>query len=301
MDRRIKFRHLEAFIAIARAKQLKRAAEDLNLTQPAISKTLKDLEDILGTSLMQRGRAGVRLTPEGEVFLQFAEQSAAALQHGLNSIASLGAAGGAVLKVGVLPSAAANILPVAAERFRATSPETTLHVQEGSLGFLTDRLRGAQLDLVVGRIGGPETMVGLSFTALHSETVVAVVAPDHPLAGATRLEQLNDALIVYPPKGSAIRPLVAQLMLSRGLPLYPNRIESVSGAFGRAITLGPLRAVWFISRSVVEDDLATGRLKALDIDMGPTEGAVGIMARSEESATPIVHLFRQALLEAAKG
>jgi LysR family pca operon transcriptional activator len=297
VDRRIKFRHLEAFVTIARAKRLKRAAEQLNLTQPAISKTLKDLEDILGVTLMDRDRAGVRLTPEGRVFLQYAEQSSAALQQGINSIATLSETGGAVLKIGALPSVAARVLPKAIEQFRTVSPKTILHVVEGSHGFLTDRLRDGDLDLVIGRLGAAETMQGLSITALYAEMVVAVVSPDHPKRTATRLEQIQDNLIVYPPEASAIRPLVARLMMSRGQALFSNRIESVSGAFGRAMTLGALQAVWFISRGVVADDLDDGRLVALDIDMGPTEGAVGIMARSEENPSPLVGLFRAALTE----
>lgn len=300
MDRRIKFRHLEAFVAIARAKRLKRAAEQLNLTQPAISKTLKDLEEILNVSLMTRDRAGVRLTPEGKVFLQYAEQSTAALRQGINSIASLNESGGAVLKIGTLPSVAAHVLPLAVERFRATSPKTTLHIDEGSHGFLTDRLRSGDLDLVVGRLGDAKTMSGLSFTALYSEKVVAVVAPNHPKSDATRLDQIERDLIIYPPDSAAIRPLMARLMLSRGLPLFENRIECVSGAFGRALTLGPLQPIWFISRGVVADDLAAGRLVMLDIDMGITDGAVGLMAPSEDRPSALVGLFRDVLLDAAQ-
>jgi LysR family transcriptional regulator, pca operon transcriptional activator len=296
MDRRIKFRHLEAFVAIARAKRLNRAADQLNLTQPAISKTLKDLEDILGVTLVLRGRAGVSLTAQGEVFLQFAEQSTGALRQGLNSLASLDAGGAATLNVGVLPSTAAGVVPLATARFRAQSPETRLTIQEGSHAVLTDRLRAGDLDLVVGRLGRPDTMVGLSFTQLYSESVVVVVAPDHRHAGATSLGPLYDGLVIYPPKDAAIRPLLARSMIALGLPLFPNRIESVSAAFGRAMVLGPLRAAWFISRSVVSSDLASGAMVALDVDLRPTDGPVGIMARSEERPTAAAHVFRQALL-----
>lgn len=299
MDRRIKFRHLEAFVAIARAQRLKRAAEQLNLTQPAISKTLRDLETILDVTLMTRDRSGVRLTPEGHVFLQYAEQSTAALSQGLNSIASLSEAGGHVLNIGVLPSVAAQVLPQAIEAFRETSPKTILHIAEGAHGFLTDRLRGGDLDLVVGRLGNADTMRGLSFTALYAERVVGVVAPDHPRRDATGLNQIEDDVIIYPPDAAAIRPLMARLMLTRGLSLFRDRIECVSGALGRALTLGALQPVWFISRGVVADDLEAGRLVALDIDMGPTEGAVGIMARSEENTSARVGLFRKAVSDTA--
>lgn len=298
MDRRIKFRHLEAFVSIARAKSLKRAAQQLNLTQPAISKTLKDLEVILAVSLMDRGRAGVRLTSQGEVFLQFAEQSMSALQTGLNSIASLGEGGGAVLTVGALPSVAAQVLPDAVQRFRRASPGTVVQILDGPHNHLTDRLRAGALDLVVGRLGRPETMNSLSFTQLYSEDVVVVVAPDHPLAGATQLDQLTGFPILYPPSGSAIRPLVARLMIAAGMSLFANRIECASGDFGRAMTLGAAQGIWFISRGVVAADLETGGLVALDIDMSATAGPIGIMARSEEVPTPIAHLFRQSVIEA---
>ena len=198
-----------------------------------------------------------------------------------------------------MPSVAAQVLPRAIEQFRGVSPRTVIHLEEGSHGFLTDRLRSGDLDLVIGRLGAADTMRGLSFTALYTEMVVAVVAPDHPRRAATRLEQIEDDLIIYPPEATAIRPLLARLMLSRGVALFGDRIECVSGAFGRAMTLGALKPVWFISRGVVADDLDVGRLVALDINMGPTDGAVGIMVRSEEDLSPLVGLFRAAVSDVA--
>ena len=296
MDRRIKFRHLEAFIGIARAKSLKRAAETLNLTQPAVSKTLKELETILGVTLMERGRAGVQLCPEGEVFLQFAEQSVSALHNGLASIG--GAAGGGVLAVGALPSVAAQLLPQAVGLFRSNAPDVVLHIREGSHAFLTDLLRNGALDLVVGRLGRPDSMTGLSFTQLREEKVVIVVAPGHPLAGAVQLDQLRGYPVIYPPKEAAIRPLIARMMIASGQALFADRIESTSAAFARAMVLGQEQAIWFISEGVVAGDIAEGRLVALGINTEPTTGPVGIMARSEDTPTPMMHQFRKALIAA---
>ncbi|MGH1579111.1 pca operon transcription factor PcaQ [Planktotalea sp.] len=301
MDRRIKFRHLEAFVAIARAKRLKRAAEQLNLTQPAISKTLKDLEGILGVSLMDRGRAGIRLTHEGDVFLRFAEQSLSALSNGLSSISAAKTDGQSLLTVGALPSVMGRLLPRAANLFRTQMPQTVLQVFAGPHDAMTDQLRAGSLDLCVGRMGSPASMSALSFTQLYSESVVIVVAPDHPLKDATRLEQLIGFPVIYPPQSAAIRPLVARKMIATGLPLFADRIESTSESFGRAVTLGPMQALWFISKGVVEHDLDTGNLRALDIDMSETAGPVGIMARSEEPPSTATQLFRRCLLESAQG
>lgn len=294
MDRRIKFRHLDAFSAIARARSFKIAAEQLNLTQPAISKTLKELEDILGVVVMERSRSGVSLTPQGEVFLQFAEQSTAALRHGLRSIqAPNGAAG--QLRLGALPSVASSLLPDAVRDFAAKSPDTLVEVHEGPHHDLTRRLRSGGLDLVVGRLGKPDTMVGLSFQQLYSEEVVIVASPSSPAVTLRSAADLDRFRVLYPPKDSAIRPLVARLLIAQGVPLFRNRIETASPDFGRAVTVADPNTVWIISKGVVADDIAKGRLVRLKIDMESTQGAVGIMSRAEEVPSVATRIFAKLL------
>ena len=299
MDRRIKFRHLDTFSAIARAGSLKRAAEELHLSQPAISKTLKELEDILGVALMDRDRAGAKLTQEGEIFLQFAEQSTAALRHGLRSVRAGGTAA-THLAVGVLPSVASSLLPSAVLSFAQSNPDTLLELHEGPHHDLTSRLRSGKLDLVVGRLGRPESMQGLVFRQLYGEEVVIVAAPDSPAVAVRRFEDLAAFRGLYPPSDSAIRPLVARMLIARGLPLFGNRIETASAAFGRALTLADPGTVWFISRGVVLKDLAEGRLIRLDIDTSATMGAVGVMSLADEVPTPALRAFSIALQRAAR-
>ena len=111
MDRRIKIRHLQTFTEIVRQRSLKGAARRLLLTQPAISRTLSELEEILGAELLTRGRGGIALTPEGEFFLPHAQTSLAALEQGLAGIAQAGGAGVAQMRLGALPSVAARLMP----------------------------------------------------------------------------------------------------------------------------------------------------------------------------------------------
>lgn len=302
MDRRIKFRHLDAFSAIARARSFKVAAEQLNLTQPAISKTLKELEEILGVVVMERSRSGVTLTPEGEVFLHFAEQSTAALRHGLRSLQSGSNAAG-VLKIGALPSVASSLLPDAVLSFTAQSADMLVEISEAPHNDLTSRLRSGGLDLVVGRLGMPDTMVGLSFQQLYTEEVVVVARPDSPAAQITDFAALDAYRILYPPKESAIRPLVARLLIAQGVPLFHNRIETASPTFARTVLASDPDTVWIISAGVVANDVAQGHLVTLRLDMGSTRGAVGIMSRSEEVPSVATRSFSKALhaLCAARG
>ncbi|MFM1863321.1 MAG: hypothetical protein RLZ26_1843 [Pseudomonadota bacterium] len=299
MDRRIKFRHLEVFSAIARAITLKQAAEQLNLTQPAVSKTLKDLETIIGTLLVDRSRAGIRLTPAGESFLIYAEQSTAAIRHGLRSLQGAGAASGR-LRVGALPSVASSILPAAAKVFAEAYPDTLLEVHEGRHLDLTASLQNGWLDLVVGRLGRPESMTGLTFRQLYSEEVVVAARPESAALLAHSFSDLESFRVIYPPKESAIRPLVARLLISQGTPLFSNRIETTSSTVGRALTLSDPNTVWFISRGVVAADLATGQLGQLSLDTTATTGAVGIMSRADEVASTAQRAFARLLGAQAK-
>ncbi len=298
MDPRIKFRHLDAFSTIARELSLKAAAERLHLTQPAISRTLKELEDILGVKLMDRSRAGVRLTGQGEVFLQFAEASMAALRRGLRSVQADRAAPGR-LRIGALPSVVSGLLVDAVQAFLAQNPETQLEVTEGPHETLTGRLRSGALDLVIGRLGRPETMNGLVFSQLYSEEVVVVCRADSAAAGVTHFEDLAQFRVLYPPQASAIRPLIASMLISLDVPLFADRIETTSSSFGRAMVLSDPGLVWFISRGVIADDLATGRMVALELDTRATIGAVGIMSRAEEVPSALVRGFTRTLREMA--
>lgn len=298
--RTIKIRHLAAFCETLRAGSLKGAAGRLHLTQSAVSKSIKDLETILGVVLLERNRGGIALTPEGEVFRGFAEQGLNAVRNGLTSLQALASGRDAPVRLGALPSVAADFLPTVVTRFSKAAPSTPLTVHDGSIDALIDRLRAGEIDLVVGRSGRTEIMAGVSFTQLYSEQVIFAAAADHPYAKADTLAALNDALVLYPPPDAAIRPLVDAFLTETHGTLLPKTLETVSSAFGRAMTLGPSKAVWIISQGVVARDIAAGRMVRLPVVTDAMAGLVGVMARSEDEPTPGVRLFRQCLLDTAK-
>ena len=298
IDRRIKFRHTQCFVEIARERSLKRAAEKLFLTQPAISKTLKELEDILGKPLLLRSRAGVELTPEGASFLRFARMSIAALQQGLNGLSREGAP--ETLAIGVLPSVAARLIPQVVSAFERAAPDVTLRIMDGPHGYLTNRLKLGEVDLVIGRLRAESLMAGVTFTRLYRESVGFVVRAGHPLLaqpGGLVLEQLGAWPVVYPPKGSAIRPLVDRFMIEHGIEEVPRRIETVSGAFGRSYVRFS-DAVWIISDGVVANEIEEGRLVRLDVNTDTMLGPVGIMTREDWDWTAPARLFQQRLHQA---
>ncbi|MEM9145708.1 MAG: pca operon transcription factor PcaQ [Pseudomonadota bacterium] len=297
IDRRIKIRHVQALVEIARSGSLTQAAEALALSQPAVSKTLAELEATLGTRLMERSRSGIALTPPGEMFLHYAGASLAALEQGLDGLAQLGMRGASTLRIGALPSVAARLLPQATLRFRQRARGAVLSLVEGPHAHLIGELRRGALELVVGRLGEPDSMAGLSFTQLYAERVAFVVRPGHPLLAEPRIARLADWPVIFPNRDAAIRPLVERMLLAHGVGHLPDRIETVSGAFGRVLARQS-DAVWIISAGVAAQDVAEGTLAALPFDSGLTEGPIGLMTRAGETMTPSARLFLGALTEA---
>lgn len=294
VDRRIKIRHLEAFVEIARERRLKTAAEKLALTSPSISKTLKELEEILGTTLMTRDRSGVALTPHGTVFLGSAKSALASLQQGVDGVDRLKQHQLETLQVGALPSVAAWLMPLVAQELSQNEPGLRLRIVDGPHDYLLEQLALGKIDHVIGRFSDPDRMAAVAFTHLYSEHVDLVVRAGHPLLDQPSLDAVARYPVIFPPKGAAIRQLVDRFLMTHGVTDLPNRLETVSGAFGRVYTQKS-DAVWFISRGVVMNEIADGRLVRLPIDTSETKGAVGLMTRVNWAPTPASALFRKAI------
>lgn len=294
IDKRIKFRHIQCFVEICREGSFKLAAQKLFLTQPAISKTLKELEDILGHALMTRDRSGISLTQDGEIFLRFAKMSVASLQQGIDGMAMVQKMTGDALSLGVLPSVAARLIPTVANHFGEAMPTAILRLADGPFGYLIERLKLGELDLVIGRMGPHEQMKGVSFAPLYRERVAIVVRAEHPLLDAPNLTAIADWPVVYPVEGSAIRPIVDRFLAEQGISEVPRSIETVSGAFGR-VHVQKSDAVWIISEGVVANEIEKGILVPLAINTDTTLGPIGIMAREDWDMPPIARVFRKVL------
>lgn len=300
-DPNIKLRHLRAFLEVARHKSVGRAAEALHVSQPAVTRTIGELEDLLDAQLFEREGRGIRITPAGQVFLRHAGASVAAIRQGVDALARGGIAA-KPLRIGALPTVSAKIMPDAVVAFLREDPARLPRIVTGDNAVLLDQLRLGELDLVVGRLAAPERMSGLSFEPLYLEQVVFVCRAAHPLArqGAFSLQRLQDFTVLMPQEGSIIRPFVERLLISHGIREFRSRIETVSHSFGRAFTLDH-DAVWIISHGVVASDLDDGRMVALPVDTSETRGAVGLTRRVGDPDNAEAEAFARILRTVAAG
>lgn len=298
MDIRVKFRHLNTFVEVARQKSVGRAAEILLISQPAVSKTLRELEAALGVRLIERDGRGIRVTRFGEVFLQHAGESLGALRRGIDSVARAQASVEPPLRVGALPTVAARIVPIAVERFMAMRTGAAVKVVSGENTVLLEQLRSGELDLVVGRLAAPDLMKGLSFAHLYAEQVVFAVRPGHPLcaAGAFDFARIREFTVLMPTRNSVIRPFVERFLIAHGIGDLPAEIETVSDAFGRGM-LRQCDAIWIISEGVVEPDRVAGTIAVLPIDTSETRGSVGLTTRAEVTISATTTLLARSVRE----
>ena len=284
IDPRIKLRHLSCFLEVARLRNMGHAATALHVSQPAVSKTIQELEQLLGGSLFDRSRRNLFLTPFGETFYRYAATSLAALRQGVDM--ARGTHEASTIRVGALPTVSARILPAAVQAFAASGPGAHTRIITGPNDYLLTLLRTGDVDFVIGRMAEPDAMAGLSFEHLYSEPVVMVVRPGHPLLSQSPfdLSMIERYQTLMPTPSSVIRRLVDRMLLSHGVAELPHGVETISSAFGRAYTR-QTDAVWIISEGVVANDLAEGYLALLPLDTGETTGPVGFTTRTDTIPT----------------
>lgn len=290
----VKLRHIRAFLDIAGEGNLSAVARAQGITQPALSRTLAELEDLLGRPLFHRQGRRLVLTEAGALFRRHARIGLAALEAGA---AILHPGRGGTVRVGVLPTVATRLFPRVAIRFHTLMPDTVLAVETGPHFHLIRLLREGAIDLMVGRLPGAAEMEGLSFDHLYEEEVALVARAGHPLLALPVAEVLARAPLILPPASAIIRRNVEDYLASLGLSGLRPGWETASLALGRGIVAGS-DAVWFISRGVVADELDRGVLVTLPVAARFLSGAVGI-CRRQGHAAPGLEVLAQITREAA--
>ncbi|EBZ4587520.1 LysR family transcriptional regulator [Salmonella enterica subsp. enterica serovar Hato] len=278
-SQRIRLRHLHTFVAVAQQGTLGRAAETLNLSQPALSKTLNELEQLTGTRLFERGRLGAQLTVPGEQFLTHAVKVLDALNTAGQALNRKEDASADVVRVGALPTAALGILPAAIGRFHQQHKSTSLQVATMNNTMLLAGLKSGEIDLGIGRMSDPELMGGLNYELLFLESLKLVVRPGHPLLQETiTLSRVMEWPVVVSPKGTVPRQNAEALLQSQGCKMPAGCIETLSASLSRQLTVD-YDYVWFVPSGAVKEDLRQATLVSLPV---PTQSAgepIGILTR----------------------
>lgn len=261
----IKLRH---FVAVLDTGAFALAAQRLGITQPAVSKSIRAIEDRLGVRLFERGRAGAR--PTDQALLLAAHARIILAEYGLAEaeLRAFGKVDGAALAIGASLSLAQSILPEAIARFRLRWPEVALAVDVGLSAPLFAGLLEGELDLVVS---APEPGFAIDEridrTFLLEEQDALVVGAGHPLLRQEGIA-LED-LLAFPwivPRRSARIDRIHAVFAARGLPPPANTLRAESSDLARGLLLkAPF--ICLIGAGVLGFEIETGRLATLP-DLG---------------------------------
>ncbi len=199
----MELRHLIYFEAVARHEHVSRAAIELAVAQPAITKQLKDLErELEGGKLFERVGRRLRLTETGRVLLTHARIVLAQVDTLRAEMHERGGIGGGRVGIGAPPSVGERLLPHILRRFHRDHPNVELHVVEGDTASLLHQLDTGSIDMAVVTL--PLVQRGLSVIQLFSEELVIVLPPDHRLAANSLLTigDLNrERFLIHSPAG----------------------------------------------------------------------------------------------------
>jgi len=213
----ISLRQLRAFVAVAVSRSFAEAAEQLHVSQPALSVSIRKLEDSVGGRLLQRSTRQVELSPEGARFLPVARRLLADWDRAFDDLARSFTLQQGRLSVAAMPSFALNQLPVLLREFRRRYPAINIAVEDVVMEQVLDRVRDGQAEL--GITFEPEVDGGLDFTPLFEDHFIAILPPASPLAAQDSVSwaELAAQPFIAMNRGSWMRARSDEALASAGL------------------------------------------------------------------------------------
>jgi LysR family transcriptional regulator, nitrogen assimilation regulatory protein len=257
----MELKELRNFMRVARAGSVSRAAEELRLAQPALSRQIRKLEHELGVSLFARHGRGVRLSTAGSLLLERAEAIAHLVHQTSEEIKEDRSPQRTRIMLGVPPAAGRLLIPLFAERFQKLWPQTTLHMREGVASSLQEWLIEKRLDIAM--LHNPPHLEVLNISPLLTERMWVIgpsahrIKTDKPRA-SYRVRDLAELPLILPNMAHANRRLVENAAVEHGVRLR-IKIEADSVAFAKALVESGL-GYTILTYAAVQDELEQGRL-----------------------------------------
>jgi LysR family transcriptional regulator, benzoate and cis,cis-muconate-responsive activator of ben and cat genes len=293
----MELRHLRYFVAVAEAENVSRAALKLHVSQPGLSRQVRDLEDELGFLLLERSAKSVRLTEAGRAFLTEARAVLQRTDDAVKVARAIATGARGELHVGYAPTLTARFLPQSLRAFAAQSPDVRVKLHDFSTEEMLTGLRQGSLQIAfVVRL--PAMLRGLGFEELARDAICLAVAPKHPLAGrrtVTLGEIALEPLITYNRKDypDAYENIAAIFAPIKSKPRIVEEHDSVSSLIS-AVEAGNGVAIAVTSLGCT----AGLRLKLIPLSPAPPPLVVGA-AWLKKGLTPAAERFLQCARKAA--
>lgn len=253
--------HLEIFRAVAEEGSVSGGAERLSISQPAVSKQVRELERGLGVTLFDRLPRGVRLTEAGELLLGYARRLFAVEAAAERALAEWRGLERGRLAIGASTTIGVYLLPEPLAAFHRRYPGVEVRLEIGNTRAIQDMLLSGEVDIALTE--GFAEADGLVVEAFQQDELVAVAPPGHPLLSRPGLtiEELCEEPLVMREAGSGTRAVLERALAARGLSARPAMSLGSTEAIKRAVAAGA--GVAIVSRLAVAAETADNRLCVL--------------------------------------
>jgi len=283
---RLRLRHLRLLLVMDEVRNVGEAARRLATTQPAVSRMVAELEDMLGVRLFDRTSKGTFPTDHGVSMIRHARWVLGDLERMGREWSEPGGLGIETIAIGINSSSAAYLVPHALLRFEQRAAGVNVLVREGSIEALLPDLETRKLDLVVARLGARAGGQELVQQILCEEPMCVCSSADHPLAARRKLSW--KALAAYPwimpPQGSPVRAGLDMLFQRQGI-RPSSRIESAS-VVNNMVLMDSSQALSVVPRSVAAYHARRHRLSILEMELPPVFGPIGILRHPSLDPSP---------------
>ena len=261
----MELRHLRYFVVVAEEQNVTRAAERLHVSQPALSRQIRDLEEELGVALFQRTAKSVALTEAGKIFLNEARTVLLQAEKAVQTVRAVASGERGRLRIGYAPSLTVELLPKALRAFESATPGVRVTLHDLSTEECVQKLTARKLDVALTVRPSTASMRGLTFEKLITYPLCCAVAVTHPLAKkrSIALPRLRQERLMgysredYPEYFDWITKIF------KSNPIDPSRMEEYDSATGLIAAVEAGRGVALVSTSM--KCLAGPRVKLLPL------------------------------------
>ncbi|MFV0662787.1 LysR substrate-binding domain-containing protein [Denitromonas sp.] len=280
-------RDLRYFETIAELEHLGKASAKLHRTQPALTSSIRRLEQDCGTALFEKAGRGIRLTEAGKVLLKWAQRMRFDVEDAKRELSAIGAGEMGHVRIGIVPTAAQFLLPAVARQLLSDAPDVTLRTVVGLIDTLKPQLRAGELDLMVGTESAPDP--GFVSQVLAEDMIVVAASAEHPVFRLqATLKDLTEYRWALQPPGAPTRDWLDHTFDRQGLPRPRVQVETTMLLMLPALIV-ETGLLSFISRHHLDQQDAGTGLKEVPVAETAMRRRMVVTYRANSFLSPATH------------
>lgn len=292
MHSRLRLRQLRLILALQEFGSLRRAADNIGMTQPAATKMLHEAEDLIGVELFERLPRGMRPTPFGDTVIHYAHMVFAELSGMREELVALESGNLGRVAVGAIPALASGLLTRTIATLKKNHPRLSMSIQVDTSDVLVQALLQDQLDIVLGRIPPSARAEELLFDTLGEEQLCVIVGAHNPLAQATQLTwgELQNMTWVLQQQPSPMRTIINQVFHNARIDI-PSSIVETSSMMTLLSLIQQTDMLGVTPLSVINDYPGRHLLAILPINFEPRLPPYGLISRRNRIMSSAMQAF----------